>query len=91
MTDFTKDPDASLDYSIDWTYWLTGSEVIDESTWQSLDGVTIESSSYTDKITTVYVSGGKANTVCRLTNTITTNSIPARIDQRTITLLVKDK
>lgn len=91
MTDFTKDPDASLDYSIDWTNWLTGTEIIASSTWESSNGATIESSSYTDKVSTVYVSGGTLNTICRLTNTIETNASPARIDQRTITLLIKDK
>ena len=32
MTTFLKDPDAVLDYSVDWSKWLAGDQ-IETSTW----------------------------------------------------------
>ena len=36
MTTFIKDPDAVLDYSVDWSKWLTGMEIV-TSAWSVSD------------------------------------------------------
>ena len=38
---FTKDPDAVLDYSVDWSLWLAGDE-ISTSEWLLEEGATLE-------------------------------------------------
>ena len=38
---FTKDPDAVLDYSVDWSLWLAGDQ-ISSSEWILEPGATIE-------------------------------------------------
>ena len=38
---FTKDPDAVLDYSVDWTLWLAGDQ-ISTSEWILENGAAIE-------------------------------------------------
>ena len=44
---FTKDPDAVLDYSVDWSLWLAGDE-ISSSEWLLEEGALIEKA--TDRI-----------------------------------------
>ena len=42
MDAFLKDPDAVLDYKIDWSAWL-GDDTISQSAWSAEDGITIDS------------------------------------------------
>lgn len=86
------DPDAVLDYTIDWSDWLTGSEVIDTSAWtvDPTGELTIGSDSYAPSTTTttatVWVSGQVAGHRYVLTNEIATDSTPPRTAQRSITI-----
>lgn len=91
MANFIKDPDAVLDYSVDWSDWLATDEVISTSTWAASDGITIETSGKTDTFATVWLSGGTAGVTYSLVNTITTNNTPARIDERTISIKVQER
>lgn len=91
MANFIKDPDSALDFSVDWSDWLTDGETIAASSWESLDDLTIDVSTFTSSLATAWLSGGTVNTVCRLVNTITTNASPARIDQRTITISIRER
>jgi hypothetical protein len=86
---FTKDPNAVLDYQIDWTAWLTGAETITTSTWTVPTGITKDSDSHTTALTTIWLSGGTAGTKYLLTNRIVTSA--ARTDDRTITISVKER
>ena len=92
MTNFVKDPDAILDYSIDWSNWL-GNDTIDTSTWVAESPLIIISASdvidATNTITTVFVSGGVVNNKYNLTNHIITAG--GREDDRTITIIIKEK
>lgn len=91
MTVHVKDPAAVLDFRHDWTDWLTGGETIATSTWSvSPAGLTVDSDSATGTTATVYVSGGTAGKVYRLTNRITTNANPARTDERTVVVRVEN-
>ena len=91
MANFIKDPQSTLDFSVDWSDWLSTNESIVSSTWDSIDGMTIQTSAYAGTFATVWVSGGTAGTTYRLTNTITTDNSPARIDQRTITIKAQER
>ena len=88
----TKDPQAVLDYSVDWTPWLAEGETIDASTWTVPAGVTQEASpapSVAGGKTTVWLSGGTAGKAYTVTNHITTSQ--GRQDDRSFRLEVRDR
>jgi hypothetical protein len=88
---FSKDPNAVLDYEIDWTDWLTGGETISTATWTVSSGITKDSESNSTTKAKVWLSGGTAGTTYTATNRITTNSTPARTDERTIEIRVEQR
>jgi hypothetical protein len=82
-----KDPDATLDYQVDWSDWLAPDESIAVSEWV-VAGADIVSEESTAALSTVWVKGGTVGQMISLTNRITTDNTPiARVDDRT--LLVK--
>ena len=87
-----KDPDAILDYGIDWTAWLQG-DVITESTWTVPPGnglVAVSSSiNSAGTQTVVWLTGGVLEAVVPVANHITTLS--GRQDDRTILVQVRSK
>ena len=85
---FTKDPNAELDYMLDWSAWLAG-DVIAESEWIVDPSLTLIAHSYTDATATVWVGGGIADTDVLVTNRITT--VGGRQDDRTITLKIRER
>lgn len=89
MTTFIKDPDAVLDYSVDWSKWLAGDQ-IETSTW-SVSDPAIEASgdSNTTTRTTVWLAGGVAGQSYTVTNRITTTG--GRTDDRSLVLQVQDR
>lgn len=84
-----KDPDAVLDYSVDWSAWLTAvSDTI--STFSVVTtGVTIASSSFVGAITTAWISGGTVGEKVQVTFRITTTG--GRTDDRSIYLKIKER
>lgn len=79
MSTFVKDPSAVLDYSIDWTKWLTvgvGGDTIIASTWTPETGITVGSGGFAPSLTptktTVWLSGGTAGVTYKCVNHITT-------------------
>jgi hypothetical protein len=84
-----KDPDAVLDYRVDWTAWLQASETITTSTWILESGIVQNSTSNTTTTATVWLSGGTAGTAYKVTNRVTTNQ--GRTDDRTIKVFVTDR
>lgn len=85
---FTKDPDATLDFSVDWSSWLADAETID-SLDVSATGVDVESSSNSNGVTTAWVSGGTVNEQATIRFRVTTSA--GRIDDRTITLHIRHR
>lgn len=79
----TKDVDAVLDYTVDWSAWLDG-DTISTSTWEADDGITIDSDTNTATTATVWLSGGTLGATYRITNHIVTAA--GREDDRTITV-----
>lgn len=85
---FTKDPDAVLDYIVDWSRWLAG-DTIAASLWivpADLTKVT-ESNLATKAI--VWLSGGTAGQSYTVTNRITTAG--GRTEDRSFTIRVEDR
>lgn len=87
MKEYIKDPDATLDYSGDWTAWLAG-DTIQISTWliDPTGSLTEANATATDSVTTVWLSGGDTNVTYLVTNRIVTNG--GRTDDRTFKVLV---
>ena len=82
-----KDPAGVLDYSIDWTLWL-GSDTIIDSTWTVPTGITKSGESFTTLITTIWLSGGTAETIYTITNKITTTG--GRITEQSFLIRVRN-
>ena len=87
--EFEHSPGASLDYGFDYSKWLVDGETIVNSVWADVDGITLSNSQVVAGKTSVFVTGGVANTVYYLANTITTSTVPPRID--TLTLVISCK
>ena len=85
---FTKDPDAVLDYAIDWSRWL-GSDTIQTSTWTVPSGLTEVSSEHTSTTVTIWLSGGTAGQTYTVTNRIVTAG--GRTDERSIYIRVEQR
>lgn len=92
----TKDPNASLPYSIDWTAWLadlTG-ESIGSASWAIDDppdaSMTLGASGTSGAVATVVVNGGTVGETYRVRCRITT-SPSGHIDDRTIAIRVEER
>jgi len=94
MTLLLKDPDAVLDYSIDWgAEYLLGDDLIADSQWavdpDELDGISIVGSDFDATTSTVKAVGGAVGKIYRLVNEVTLDS--GRIDSRSIVLRVEKR
>ena len=87
---FTKDPDAVLDYSVDWLLWLAGDQ-ISSSEWILEAGATIQkiTDTFTNSRTVVWLGGGDRGITYLVTNRIVT--VGGRTDDRTISVKVEDR
>lgn len=90
-TNFTKDPNATLDYAFDWSSWLASGETITAQTVTVTKGDVTVSSGPTQASgkVTVWLTGGTAGVTSWVTCHITTNQ--GRQDDRTISLTVKER
>lgn len=86
---FPKHPNDTKDYQIDWRRWLKNGEAIASYTI-SAEGVTIVSSSHSNGVITVFLSGGEDKTDAVITCQITTNGTPAKSATQSVTLLIRD-
>ena len=85
---FIHDPQAQLDYTINWADWL-GSDTISTSTWTVESGLTEGTNTSTSTTATIWLSGGTAGQTYSVTNRIVTAG--GRTDERTITLKVRNR
>jgi len=79
-----KDPADVVDYTLDWSDVLSGSETITTSTWTVPTGITKDSDSEADTTTTIFLSGGTGGVEYLLTNKIVTNNATARTYEKSI-------
>ena len=85
---YTKDPNAVLDYTVDWETWL-GGDTISTSAWTVGTGLTEDSDSNTTTSATVWLSGGTTGTDYACTNRIVTAA--GRTEDRTIHIRVRER
>lgn len=84
---FKKDPDATLDYSFDWTAYLAAEgDLISSVAWVLSDGLLQVSSLTSTTKPLIFVSGGVLDNTESITCRITTTG--GRIDDRTIFLTI---
>jgi len=91
MPSWEKDPDAELDWKIDWGSkgWLGATETIQTSTWIVPAGLTKVSDTHDDTTATIWLTGGTAGVVYTVTNRVATSA--DRIDDRSIVISVIDR
>ena len=90
-----KDPDAVLPYEFDWSEWLDAAE-IDTSDFiisGADSGLAEDSASVLagNTSTRIVLSGGTVGVKYRVTNRIVTNETPARTDDRSFFISVKER
>ena len=83
---FNKDPDAVLDFAINWEVWLSD-DIITASTWIVPSGITKDSDTFHDFLTVIWLSGGTAGETYTLVNHIVTDE--SRTEDRSIFVTVK--
>ncbi|MDP2323524.1 MAG: hypothetical protein Q8N51_05785 [Gammaproteobacteria bacterium] len=87
---YKKDPNATLDYTFDWSAWLTPiSDAISSVTWVLSTGITIVSTSFTAATATAFIAGGVLGGQEELTCRITT--VGGRVDDRTVFLNIVNR
>lgn len=93
MSFLLKDPDAVLDYLVDWGAEYLGEDVLTDSRWSVVpdepDGVSIVESGFDGRTATTLAAGGIAGRVYRLVNTVVLTS--GRHDSRSIVLRVEKR
>ena len=93
MTLLLKDPDAVLDYSVDWGAEYLGGDQLATSEWSvepaESGGVTVEASGFDATTSMVKAGGGVAGRIYRLVNQVVLGS--GRIDARSIVLRVEKR
>jgi len=85
MKTIEKDPNATLDYSVDWSQWL-GDDKITSSTWIIPTGIKKTIDSHDDVSATVWLSGGRMGEEHVITNRIVTQA--GRKDDRSFVLSI---
>ena len=88
FTPFIKDPNAVLDFTINWAAFL-GVDTISSDSWTVPVGVSSVTETNTTTTSTIWLSGGTSGTKYPLTNRVVTAG--GRTDDRTIYVLVKEQ
>lgn len=86
---FIKDPDSTLDYTVDWTQWMSSGDTIASVTWTVPSGITQVTSTNTSTKAIVWLSGGTVGQSYQVRCRIVT--VGGRTDDRTITIIVRQK
>jgi hypothetical protein len=74
LTRVVKDPNAVLDYVVDWSAWLekSSNDIISSVVWVVPAGITKSSTAFDTTTATVWLSGGSLNKVYTITCRMTT-------------------
>jgi hypothetical protein len=83
-----KDPDAVLDYQIDWSKRFDG-DTISASAWTIPAGITNSGDSFTSTAATIWLSGGTDGEKYTLTNRVTTAG--GRTDDQSVEIFVRSR
>ena len=91
MSLLLKDPDALLDYAVDWGADYLAGDSLAASSWavspEEPGGLTLVAQQFDLLVSTVQVAGGEPGKVYRLSNEVTTAS--GRQDSRSVILRVE--
>lgn len=98
-----KDKDETLDYSLDWTRFLSSGDSIVSASWKirnadgdkeaftpvsTVFGLTIISNTFTSSVTTIYLADGIDNTEYKLFCSVTTSS--GRTAERPVKIRIRE-
>jgi hypothetical protein len=87
---YIKDPDAVLDYAVDWTDWLPAGDSITGRTVAVESGDVVKASdNLAGAVVTAWISGGTVGTNASVRFRVTTAQ--GRTDDRTIYLKVRSR
>ena len=93
MTLLLKDPEAELDYAVDWGAEYLGEDSLAQSEWEVAPaedgGVSVVNATFDTLIATVKAAGGISGRLYRLTNRVVMAS--GLVDSRSITLRVEQR
>lgn len=89
MAGFTKDPDALLDYLVDWEDWLSTGDFIVSAATSATSGLTVSTQAFTSTQHTIWLSGGTKGTDYIVTSRVWTNG--GRKDDRSFKIRVKER
>ena len=84
-----KDPDAVLDYTVDWSDWLGADTITGTPTWTVGTGLTKASQTNTTTTATAWLSGGTAGSDYTVACKIVTTG--GRTDERSFTVQVRTR
>jgi len=85
----TKDPQARLDFAVDWSAWLPEGDTITSSLWLVPDDLATDTPSIDGSTTVVWISGGVAGRTYQVINRVTTDE--GRVDDRTLRITVTNR
>jgi hypothetical protein len=85
---FTKDEVSRLDYTFDWTNWLSSGDGISSVEFNVPNGLQWVTQGFTGKTATVWLQGGTEGETYNVDCIITTTSQPSRIAKRTISVSI---
>lgn len=91
LKSYRHDPQAKLDYSIDWGSlgWLVGGDTLATATWTVPAGITKVSETNTTTTATVWLSGGTVDTDYDVVCHVVTGA--GREDDRTLRIQVRQR
>jgi hypothetical protein len=93
MSFYLKDPQARIDYELDWGGGYLDGQTIVASSWtvapDEAGGITVESNSFDLMRTAARISGGVAGHVYSVTNRVTLSD--GAIDERSISLRAEQR
>jgi len=88
----TKDPEATLDYAMDWAAWLAAGDAISTADWTSYPAGLIADApppSLAGAVARVWLTGGTPNVLYAVTCSVTTTQ--GRADDRTAQVRVREQ
>lgn len=85
---FNKDPDAVLDYAIDWSAWLADDTIASAEAIAD-EGIVVESDAMVGSQHVIWISGGDVRRSYIITSRITTAA--GRIDDRSLKIFVIER
>ncbi len=93
MTVLLKDPEAALDYAVDWGLEYLAADTLAQSDWRVTPvepgGVSVVGSAFDTKVATVTAAGGVSGHLYQLTNHVVLSS--GLTDSRSIVLRVEKR